>query len=104
VGEGARRARLQLVIEPTRNAWMPLAAWFRARGVTVILVPPEQSADLRRYYQKHTKNDLLTELPGRSVGGCVPEAAGLARFAVREQRLGRAAGNDRAGGAAAGVA
>jgi transposase len=36
--------RLQLVIEPTRNAWVPLAAWFRARGVTVILVPPEQSA------------------------------------------------------------
>ena len=61
-------ARLQLVIEPTRNAWVPLAAWFRARGVTVILVPPEQSADLRRYYQKHTKNDrldsvLLARLP-----------------------------------------
>ena len=48
--------------------WVPLAAWFRARGVTVILVPPEQSADLRRYYQKHTKNDrldsvLLARLP-----------------------------------------
>jgi len=62
------RGRLQLVMEPTRNAWVPLAAWFRARGVTVILVPPEQSADLRRYYQKHTKNDrldsvLLARLP-----------------------------------------
>jgi len=61
-------ARLQLVIEPTRNAWVPLAAWFRARGVTVILVPPEQSADLRRYYAKHTKSDrldsqLLARLP-----------------------------------------
>jgi transposase len=61
-------ARLQLVMEPTRNAWVPLAAWFRARGATVILVPPEQSADLRRYYQKHTKNDrldsvLLARLP-----------------------------------------
>jgi len=61
-------AQLQLVIEPTRNAWVPLAAWFRMRGVTVILVPPEQSADLRRYYQKHTKNDrldsvLLARLP-----------------------------------------
>ena len=60
-------ARLQLVIEPTRNAWVPLAAWFRARGVTVILVPPEQST-MRRYYQKHTKNDrldsvLLARLP-----------------------------------------
>ena len=62
------RARLLLVMEPTRNAWVPLAAWFRARGVTVILVPPEQSADLRRSYQKHTKNDrldsvLLARLP-----------------------------------------
>ena len=61
-------AELQLVMEPTRNAWVPLAAWFRARGATVILVPPEQSADLRRYYQKHTKNDrldsvLLARLP-----------------------------------------
>ena len=55
-------ARVQLVIEPTPNAWVPLAAWFRARGVTVILVPPEQSADLRRYYQKHTKNDRLDSI------------------------------------------
>jgi transposase len=47
-------ARLQVVMEPTRNAWVPLAAWFRCRGATVILVPPEQSADLRRYFQKHT--------------------------------------------------
>jgi transposase len=52
-------ARLQVVMEPTRNAWVPLATWFRSRGATVILVPPEQSADLRRYYQKHTKNDRL---------------------------------------------
>jgi transposase len=61
-------ARLQVVMEPTRNAWVPLAAWFRCRGATVILVPPEQSADLRRYFQKHTKNDrldsvLLARLP-----------------------------------------
>lgn len=38
-------ARLQLVIEPTRNAWVPLTAWFRARGATVILLP-------RRYVAK----------------------------------------------------
>ena len=67
-------ARLQLVMEPTRNAWVPLAAWFRARGAAVILVPPEQSADLRRYYQKHTKNDrldsvLLARLPLLHPGG-----------------------------------
>jgi len=38
---------ITVVMEPTRNAWVPLAAWFRRHGATVIMVPPEQSADLR---------------------------------------------------------
>ncbi len=48
-----------VILEPTRNAWVPLSAWLQARGATVILVPPEQSADLRDYYNKHTKTDRL---------------------------------------------
>ena len=52
-------AALTVVMEPTRNAWVPLAAWFRRRGATVIMVPPEQSADLRDYYSKHAKSDRL---------------------------------------------
>ncbi|WP_415954548.1 IS110 family transposase, partial [Streptomyces sp. KLOTTS4A1] len=48
-----------VIMEPTRNAWVPLAAWFQHRGAKVVLVPPEQSADLRDYYSKHTKNDRL---------------------------------------------
>ena len=48
-----------VVLEPTRNAWVPLAAWLKAHGAKVVLVPPEQSADLRDYYHKHTKNDRL---------------------------------------------
>ena len=39
--------------------WVPLAAWFRRRGATVVVVPPEQSADLRDYYNKHAKSDRL---------------------------------------------
>jgi transposase len=50
---------LTVVMEPTRNAWVLLAAWFRRHGATVILVPPEQSADLRDYYSKHAKSDRL---------------------------------------------
>jgi transposase len=50
---------LTVVMEPTRNAWVPLAAWFRRRGARVILVPPEQAADLRDYYSKHVKSDRL---------------------------------------------
>jgi transposase len=52
-------AALTVVMEPTRNAWVPLAAWFRRRGARVIMVPPEQSADLREYYSKHAKSDRL---------------------------------------------
>ena len=61
-------AELMVVMEPTRNAWVPLAAWFRRRGARVILVPPEQAADLRDYYSKHVKSDrfdsrMLARLP-----------------------------------------
>lgn len=52
-------ARVVVVMEPTRNAWVPLAAWLEARGAVVSVVPPEQSADLRDYYNKHTKTDRL---------------------------------------------
>ncbi|WP_373430172.1 IS110 family transposase [Streptomyces sp. V1I1] len=48
-----------VIMEPTRNAWVPLAAWFQNQGATVVLVPPEQSSDLRDHYNKHTKNDRL---------------------------------------------
>jgi transposase len=52
-------ADVVVVMEPTRNAWVPLAAWLQARGAKIVLVPPEQSADLRDYYNKHTKTDRL---------------------------------------------
>jgi transposase len=48
-----------IVMEPTRNAWVPLAAWFRRRGAHVVLVSAERSSDLRAYYAKHTKSDRL---------------------------------------------
>jgi len=52
-------AEVTVVLEPTRNAWVLLAAWLQAKGATVVMVPPEQSADLRNYYNKHTKTDRL---------------------------------------------
>jgi transposase len=66
--EGTDPADVLVVMEPTRNAWVPLAAWFRRQGTDVVLVPPERSADLRRYYSKHAKTDrldsqLLARLP-----------------------------------------
>jgi transposase len=48
-----------VVMEPTRNAWVPLSAWLQAKGALVSVVPPEQSADLREYYNKFAKTDRL---------------------------------------------
>ena len=64
----ARSGELTVVVEPTRNAWIVVAEWFRRRGARVVMVPTTQSADLRKYYSKHTKNDridseLLARLP-----------------------------------------
>ena len=61
-------AELTVVLEPTRNAWIVVASWFRRRGARVVMVPTTQSADLRAYYSKHAKNDridssLLARLP-----------------------------------------
>ena len=61
-------SELTVVIEPTRNAWIVVAERFRRRGARVVMVPTTQSADLRKYYSKHTKNDridseLLARLP-----------------------------------------
>lgn len=71
---------VMVIMEPTRNAWVPLAAWFRRRGATVVMVPPEQSADLRDYYAKHTKTDrldaqMLARLPLLHPDGLHPETA-----------------------------
>lgn len=69
---------LTIVMEPTRNAWVPLAAWFRRQGANVVLVSAERSADLRTYYAKHTKSDrldsvLLARLPMLHPEGLHPE-------------------------------
>jgi transposase len=55
----AEPAAVTVVMEPTRNAWVALASWFRRRGATVVVIPTERSADLRHYYSKHTKTDHL---------------------------------------------
>jgi transposase len=75
---GSEPNDVTVVMEPTRNAWVPLAAWFRRRGARVVLVPPERSADLRAYYAKHTKTDrldsrMLARLPLLHPEGLHPE-------------------------------
>jgi transposase len=75
---GTGSDEVTIVMEPTRNAWVPLAAWFRRQGAKAVLVSAERSSDLRAYYSKHTKSDrldsvLLARLPMLHPEGLHPE-------------------------------
>jgi transposase len=60
--------RLEVVIEPTGPAWLPIAVFFIGRGHCVYRVSSAQSADLRRYLSRHAKTngidaDTLARIP-----------------------------------------
>src|SRR5919198_1623419 len=85
---GARPGlRLEVVIEPTGPAWLPIAVFFGRRGHTVYRVSSAKAADLRRFLSRHAKSngidaDTLARLPLIDPAGLValelpgPEAAG----------------------------
>ncbi len=52
--------RLEVVLEPTGAAWFPVARFLAARGHTVYRVSSAKAADLRKFYRRHSKSDLLT--------------------------------------------
>ena len=81
--------------------WGWLAALLEDYGFEAHLVHPLRCKAIA---SARLKNDLLTELAGRSLGWCVRSPVMLARFRPHDQRRGCAAGVVRAGGAAARLA
>ena len=49
--------RLEVIMEPTGPAWMPIAVFFSARGHLVFRVSSQKAADLRRFLSRHTKTN-----------------------------------------------
>ena len=80
----AAGSRLEVVIEPTGPAWLPIAVFFINRGHVVYRVKFDESADLRRYLvaaredQRHRRRHIGTDPAVSSRGR---EAAGAARSA-----------------------
>src|SRR6476659_10852068 len=79
--------RLEVVIEPTGPAWLPVAVWFTARGHLVFRVSSAKAADLRRFLSRHAKSngidaDTLARLALIDPDGLrplqLPDAAGEA--------------------------
>jgi transposase len=78
---------LEVVVEPTGPAWLPIAVFFAARGHTVYRVSSAKAHDLRRVLSRHAKAggidaDTLARLPLVDPAGLhplqLPDAAGAA--------------------------
>ncbi len=93
---------LEVVVEPTGPAWLPIAVFFTARGHAVHRVSSAKAADLRRFLSRHTKTngidaDTLARLPLFDPAGLQPlelpgaERAALDRRVRATDRLTRAA-------------
>jgi len=94
--------RLEVVVEPTGPAWLPIAVFFARRGHIVHRVSSAKAADLRRFLSRHTKTngidaDTLARLPLFDPDGLRPlelpgtERAALDRRVRACDRLTRAA-------------
>lgn len=51
--------RLEVVIEPTGAAWLPVAVWFTRRGHTVFRVSTQKAHDLRKFLSRHAKSNSI---------------------------------------------
>jgi transposase len=80
--------RLEVVVEPTGPAWLPIAVFFANRGHVVHRVSSAKAADLRRFLSRHTKTngidaDTLARLPLFDPAGLQPlELPGAERAAL----------------------
>lgn len=94
--------RLEIVVEPTGPAWLPVAVFFGRRGHAVYRVPSAKAADLRRFLSRHAKSNgidatTLARLALVDPGGLRPvelpgaDRASLDRRVRASDRLTRAA-------------
>jgi transposase len=80
--------RLEVVIEPTGPAWLPIAVFFADRGHVVFRVSSAKASDLRKFLSRHTKTngidaDTLARLALIDPAGLRPlELPGVERAAL----------------------
>jgi len=84
--------RLEVVIEPTGPAWLPIAVFFTRRGHQVFRVSSQKAADLRRFLSRHAKSngidaDTLARLLLFDPAGLRPLALPGAALAALDRRV-----------------
>jgi len=83
---------LEVVVEPTGPAWLPIAVFFSARGHTVYRVSSAKAHDLRRVLSRHAKSngidaDTLARLPLVDPAGLHPLELPSAERAALDRRV-----------------
>jgi transposase len=73
----AAGTRLEVIMEPTGPAWLPIAVFFGARGHQVFRVSSAKASDLRKFFSRHTKTngidaDTLARLGIVDRAGLIP--------------------------------
>jgi transposase len=84
--------RLEVVMEPTGPAWLPIAVFFSARGHAVFRVSSQKAADLRRFLSRHAKSngidaDTLARLPLLDSDGLTPLQLPAGERAALDRRV-----------------
>lgn len=84
--------RLEVVMEPTGPAWLPIAVFFSARGHAVFRVSSQKAADLRRFLSRHAKSngidaDTLARLPLLGPDGLTPLQLPAGERAALDRRV-----------------
>jgi len=84
--------RLEVVMEPTGPAWLPIAVFFTSRGHTVYRVSSTKAHDLRRVLSRHAKSngidaDTLARLPLVDPAGLHPLQLPDAARAALDRRV-----------------
>jgi transposase len=83
---------LEVVVEPTGPAWLPIAVFFCRRGHTVYRVSSAKAHDLRRVLSRHAKSnridaDTLARLPLVDPAGLRPLELPNAQRAALDRRV-----------------
>jgi transposase len=84
--------QLEVVLEPTGPAWLPIAVFFSSRGRRVYRVSSAKAHDLRRFLRRHAKSnqidaDTLARLPLVDPAGLHPLGLPDAARAALDRRV-----------------
>ncbi len=88
----AEGTRLEVIVEPTGPAWLPIAVFFASRGHAVFRVSSAKASDLRKFFSRHTKTngidaDTLARLGIVDRAGLVELALSGAERAALDRRV-----------------